>query len=123
MSENTKPELVGAFFANLNRNNKTIKRDRAVAITEDAQLLYKREVEDMEMQIKRLYREKEGMLDLSPTDANSLILASDFDAKAFVQKDIDLGVKIRNMEIKLNIAKNSFLSLFTGTESTTGGEE
>ena len=53
------------------------------------------------------------MLDLSPTTADSLVLASDFDSKAFVAKDIELGVKIRNLEIKLEIASNRYADLFT----------
>ena len=54
------------------------------------------------------------MLDLSPTDALSLVLASDFDSKAYVEKDIELGVKIRNAKIKLEIAKQRFNYLFGG---------
>ena len=105
-------DLKGAFFDNLNRNNRSIKRDRAIAITEDAKLLYKRNIEDMEMQMKKLNRERVNMLDLSPTSADSLILASDFDASAFVKKDIELGVKIRNLQITLDIAKESYSKLF-----------
>jgi len=105
----------GAFYVNLDRNNKTIKKDRAIAIAEDAQMIYKRELEDMEMGIKRLIRERANMLDLSPSNTDSLVLASDFDAKAFVTKDIELGVKLRNLEIKLEIAKQQYEYLF-GTE-------
>jgi hypothetical protein len=105
-------DLKGAFFDNLNRNNRSIKRDRAVAITEDAKLLYKRNIEDLEMQMKKLARERVNMLDLSPTSADSLILASDFDAPAFVKKDIELGVKIRTLQITLDIAKESYGKLF-----------
>ena len=54
------------------------------------------------------------MLDLSPTDARSLVLASDFDSSEYVVKDIELGVKIRNAEIKLNIAKKRYEYLFGG---------
>ena len=57
-------------------------------------------------------REQENMLDMSPKDANSLILASDFDSNSYTQKDIDLGVKIRNAEITLGIAKERFGYLF-----------
>lgn len=110
--ENVDSELKGAFFDNLNRNNKSIKRDRAIAITEDAKLLYKREIEDMEMQLKRLTRERVNMLDLSPTTADSLILASDFDAPQFVKKDIELGLKVRNLQIAYDIAKESYTKLF-----------
>lgn len=105
-------ELDGAFFANLNRNNKAIKKDRAISITEDAQLLYKREIEDMQTDLKRLKRDRVNMLDLSPSDTNSLKLASDFDAKDFVTKDIEIGVKIRNLEIKLEIATKQYDYLF-----------
>jgi len=57
-------------------------------------------------------REQENMLDLSPKDANSLILASDFDSNSYTKKDIEIGVKIRNAEITLEIAKNRYEYLF-----------
>jgi hypothetical protein len=105
-------EMKGAFVASLVRNNKRIREDRAIAIAEDAQTIYKREVEDLTMQIKKLKRERDAQLDLSPTTADSLVLASDFDAKKFVATDIDLGVKIRNLEIKLEIAAERYKNLF-----------
>ena len=52
------------------------------------------------------------MLDLSPEDANSLVLASEFDARAYVDKELELGVKIRNLEIKLEIAEKRYSYLF-----------
>lgn len=107
----------GVFFQSLKRNNSKIREDRAVAIAETAQLTYKREVEDLELAIKGMKRERDSMLDLSPTSADSLVLASDFDAKAFVAKDFDLGVKIRNSEIKLEIVKSRYNSLFIGAET------
>lgn len=106
-------EIKGTFVASLTRNNSQIKKDRALAIVEDAQMIYKREIEDLETTIKRTKRDRENMLDLSPDSATSLKLASDFDAKAFVQKDIDLGIKIRNMEITLEIATVRYKELFT----------
>ncbi|MCK9430022.1 MAG: hypothetical protein M0R17_08465 [Candidatus Omnitrophica bacterium] len=104
--------MKGAFVGSLIRNNKKIREDRAIAIAEAAQMLYKREVEDTELKIKQLKREREAMLDLSPTTADSLVLASDFDAKKFVEKDIQLGVSIRNLEITLEIAKTRYIHLF-----------
>lgn len=118
-------KLGGAFFANLNRNNSKIRGDRAIAITEDAQLLYKRELEDMEMKLKRLKRERESMLDLSPASADSLILASDFNAEEFVKKDIKLGIDIRNLQIAIDIARERFEVLFVEsgeTQTLTEGE-
>ena len=102
----------GAFISSLKRNNSKIKADRAEAIGEDAQLLYKRQIEDMKVSVKRMRREQENMLDLSPTNAISLTLASDFDAPAYVQKDIDLSFKIRNDTIKLELAIERYNYLF-----------
>ena len=112
-------KIDGAFYANLNRNNSKIRGDRAIAIAEDAQLLYKRELEDMEMRLKRLYRERDNLLDLSPTSADSLILATDFKSNEFVQKDIEIGVAIRQLEIKLQIARARYAVLFTAANPGT----
>ena len=105
-------EVVGAFIASLKRNNSKIREDRAIAIAESAEMIYKRTVEDLEMSIKGMKRDRENMLDMSPTDAQSLVMASDFDAVDFTKKDIDLGVKIRNAEITLEIAKDRYAILF-----------
>jgi hypothetical protein len=102
----------GAFVASLKRNNKKIRDDRAAAISEDTQLMYRRTVEDLEVAISRMKREQENMLDLSPESATSLMLASDFDCTTYVAKDVELGVKIRNAEIKLEIAKRRYAYLF-----------
>lgn len=106
----------GAFLESLKRNNAKIRDDRAAAIVEDAQIIYKREVEDIALQIKKLRREQENMLDLSPTHADSLVLASDFSAKDYVAKDLDLSIRIRNLEIKLDLAKARYAYLFGAAE-------
>jgi hypothetical protein len=105
---------VPAFQESLYRNNTKIRRDRADAIIEDAQLIYRREIEDLDLEMNRLKRELENMLDLSPTNAMNLTLATDFDAKGFVGKDIDIGLKIRNLEIKIGIARKRYAFLFGG---------
>ena len=105
MESTENKEVKGAFVSALVRNNKQIKDDRARAIGEDTELVYKRKIEDMEMSLKKMAREQENMLDLSPTNAMSLVLASDFDSDKYIEKDIELGLRIRNTEIKLEIAK------------------
>ena len=104
----------GAFLESLERNNTKIKHDRAVAIGESAELIYKRKVEDLEVNIKQMKRDQENMLDLSPTNSMSLIVASDFKADEYVKKDLALGIDIRNAEIELDIAKNRYNYLFGG---------
>jgi len=110
--EATVTTAAGAFIDSLKRNNKQIRADRADAIAEDAELIYKREIEDLDVTIKRMKRDQENMLDMSPDNAMSLKLASDFDAKEYTSKDLKLGVDIRNAEIKLEIARNRYKYLF-----------
>jgi hypothetical protein len=106
----------GAFVASLKRNNKQIKDDRAESIAEDAQMRYRRTVEDLDMAIKRMKRTRDNMLDLSPENSLSLMVASNFDSAKFVEEDIKLGIDIRNAEIKLKIAKAQYNHLFEGSE-------
>lgn len=112
--ENERIENEGAFASSLKRNNKQIRDDRAKVITEDTEVLYRRQIEDLEHAIKKMQREQENMLDLSPTNATSLVLASDFNSAGYVDKDLELGVKIRNAEIRLEIAKKRYAYLFGG---------
>lgn len=114
MPENETGQTKGAFYSSLKRNNKQIRDDRAIAIVEDTELVYKRQMEDLELSVKKMKREQENMLDLSPTDARSLVLASDFDSAEYVGKDVELGVKIRNTQIKLGIAQKRYAYLFGG---------
>ncbi len=104
--------LGGAFVDSLKRNNRKIREDRAIQIAETTEMIYKRKVEDIELLIKQLRRDRDNMLDLSPTTADSLVLASDFDARAFVDKELSIGVQIRNLEIQLDIAKTRYEFLF-----------
>ena len=70
MEEDLKPR----FIESLQRNNDKIREDRARTIGEDSELIYRRKVEDIELKIKRLEREQEGLIDISPLDKNSLTL-------------------------------------------------
>lgn len=105
-------EMKGKFFNTLTRTNSKIKRDRAISIAEVAQLKYKRRIEDLEQEQKDLRRDRVNMLDMSPKETTSLIPASDFNADQFVAKDIEIGLKLRNLEIQLEVARASYKNLF-----------
>ncbi len=110
MSDDLKPRFVDA----LRRNNDQIREDRAKTISEDSELIYRRKYEDIELKIKRLEREQDGQIDISPLDKNSLVFA-DFDPETFVLKDIELSLNIRNLKIQLEITKKRFEYLFGKT--------
>lgn len=116
-------EKTGAFLSSLKRNNKQIREDRAISIGEDAQLIYKRIIEDLEVGIKRMERDQENMLDLSPENATSLKLASDFNSQDYSEKDLELAMKIRNSKIKLKIARKRYGYLFEGTAGAQDASE
>lgn len=105
---------VAAFMDYLIRNNRQIREDRAEVIAEDTEITFRRAIEDIELRIKKLKRERDNMLDLAPDHALSLKLAENFNATEFVTKDLRLGVAIRNEEIKLDIAKTRYEFLFGG---------
>lgn len=107
MEEDLKPR----FIESLQRNNEQIREDRARTIGEDSELIYRRRVEDIELKIKRLEREQEGLIDISPLDKNSLTFA-DFQQEAFVQRDIELSLRIRNLNIQLEVSTKRFEYLF-----------
>lgn len=102
----------GAFMNVLTRTNKQIKKDRAESISEDTELTYQRKIQDMRLEKKKLIRERTNMLDLSPTNTQSLMLANDFNAAEFVKRDIELGIRLRELDIQLEIAEKQYFYLF-----------
>lgn len=102
---------VGAFFSNLKRNNKQIKEDRAQQIDEDVNLSYKRLVEDINMEIRKLTRKREAAMDLNPSTTQSLKM-EEIDPKQFVDEDLKDSVSIRNLTIKLDVALERYKYLF-----------
>ena len=110
MSDDVKD--LGAFESSLVRNNSQIKKDRAADIRLDAETVYKRQVEDLEIQIRKLVSRRSAALDLSPTNSMSLVPAGDFDGIAFATKDQELTLEIRTLKIRYICAKARFTHLF-----------
>jgi hypothetical protein len=104
--------MKGSLVISLTRGSKKIKADRAVAIAEGAKIKSKRTVEDLQMDIKDLKRSRENMLDMSPNDSTSLVIAKEFNPDKFILEYNDLGLQVRNKEIQLEIALASHLELF-----------
>lgn len=108
-------EKRGFLHESLSRTNKQIRTERGEAIYEDLEMAYKREIEDLERDLRREQRKQTNAFDFSPTNSQSLVMGKDFDAQE--TKDIDLksALEIHNLGIKLNIAKKRYNHLFGET--------
>jgi len=83
--------------------------------------MYKREVEDTELKIKQLKREREALIDLNPSNSTTIISVSDFDEKLFIAKDKELSLKIRDLTITLEILKERYSYLFENPQTVNHG--
>lgn len=102
----------GVFLSSLKRNNKQIRESRAVSIAEDTETLYRRKIEDLRLRIRRLERQREDSLDLSPTNATNLKPAENYNPEQFVENDLKLIISIKNEKVRLEEAEKAFLWLF-----------
>lgn len=104
----------GTFKIDLQRNFKQIKESRAESVSEDVEIIYKRKIEDLCHEIRNIERDRENiMLDLSPSNVTSaLVVPSDFNAEKFLEKDMQLGIRKREAEIKLDIVARRYEELF-----------
>lgn len=107
-------EVVGAFHESLVRTNRQIKADRAAAISEDVETVYRRKVEDLGLKIKRMKQSQSASLDFSPETAGTLKLQS-IDAESFSDGDLKACRDIRDLEITYELAKARYHYLFGKT--------
>lgn len=104
--------IEGALYQSLSRNNKEIRQDRADTIGEELEMTFSRGIQDLEMKLKRLSRERDSMYDFSPTNSQSLVMAKELHADEILIKDYQLSIQIRQVEIELDIAKSRYVYLF-----------
>ncbi len=112
MVDSTKVPEKGLFETLLTRNNRQLRDDRAQIIIEDAQLIFKRTIEDIQQNIKKVSRDRENMLDMNPDNKDVILNPSSFDSQKFVDNDLKLGLDLRNLRIKLEIAQERYDELF-----------
>lgn len=105
----------GFIAQSLGRSNKQIRAERGDAAQEDLEMVYKREVEDWQVKVKRLTRKRMNGFDFSPTNTQSLVMGKDLDADDIKEKDLALAQEIYNATIKLRLAIQSYNFLFGAT--------
>ena len=102
------------FQAQLTASFREIRKDRALGITEDTELEYKRTIEDLTRKVRGYNRQRENLLlDLAPANITSTrVVPADFAAKDFMEKDLAIGVNKRNDTIALELAVDRYEELF-----------
>lgn len=104
----------GVFKSDLMRTFKQLKESRAESVSEDVEIIYKRQIEDLCHQIRNYDRDRENLiLDLSPSSAFSgNVVPSDFKPADFLQKDVEIGLNKRDAIIRLEIVIERYEYLF-----------
>jgi len=102
------------FIDKLKRSYKQLKDDRAEAVVEELETSWKRRVEDLCHEIKKIDRDRNNLIDdLSPdVSFKTNVVPSDFDGNKFMEKDIELGIKRRNTIIKLEVTLSRYEDMF-----------
>lgn len=110
----TELENKGVFKQDLMRTFRQLKESRAESVSEDVEIIYKREIEDLCHRIRNYDRDRENLLlDLSPISAgNGAVVPSDFNPATFMQKDVEIGLNKRDAIIKLEIVISRYEYLF-----------
>ena len=111
MSEDKK-EIKGTLYQSLDRSNKQIRAERGEALAEQLETSFRRNVEDIRYDMKDLKRQRTNMFDFSPTNSQSLVMAKDVEARSIMKADNEISLKIRNLQIRLDIAEERYLDLF-----------
>lgn len=104
----------GVFKSDLMRTFKQLKESRAESVSEDVEIIYKRQIEDLCHQIRNYDRDRENLiLDLSPSSAFSgNVVPSDFKPADFLSKDVEIGLNKRDAIIRLEIVIERYEYLF-----------
>ena len=104
----------GVFKSDLMRTFKQLKESRAESVSEDVEIIYKRQIEDLCHQIRNYDRDRENLiLDLSPSSAFSgSVVPSDFKPADFLSKDVEIGLNKRDAIIRLEIVIERYIYLF-----------
>jgi len=114
-NKETKKGRLGYMHESLARTSKAIRMERGEAISEDLEMAYKREIEDLRSDIKKAKRNQLNMFDFGGTSTFSLIVAKDVEAKEIKDKDLVIALDIRNLNISLELAVERYEFLFGGT--------
>jgi hypothetical protein len=106
------------FVAQLSRENKQIKIDRARRIGEACSDAQMKLVMDVKSKIRSKQNRLDEMTDLSADNQSTTtnLISKNFDADAFVLEINNLKVDIANLEVELEVAEETSNEWFNITE-------
>jgi hypothetical protein len=97
-------------------DEKPASRVAATPPGQEPQSIYKREIQNLARLIQYLKKQQEDLAAKTPTEAETSEITDAIDSGAYVSKEIEIAVKIRDLEKKLELAKKRYQFLF-GTPS------
>jgi hypothetical protein len=78
----------------------------------EPQLIYKRAIQKLARLIQCLKKQQEDLAGMTPTEAETSEITGAIDSGAYISKEIEIGVKIRDLEKKLESARKKYQFLF-----------
>jgi len=103
----------GTFASMLVRTNSKLRTDRGLIIVGATEKSYRRTIEDLQDEMDNLTIDQSSMMDINPGNTQTIINPTDFDHAGYVKRDLEMGIRIRNTQIKLEVAKERYEALFT----------
>jgi len=100
----------GLFLSKLGKNTSELNEDRISSIHESAKISYKRQIENVEMEIKNNNIAREEHLDLFSN--GEMMKAADFDPDGFVKMDAETTFNIKRLELVLEALEERYAKLF-----------
>lgn len=108
----------GALMASLMRQPGQVKKDRAEIIDRAGKRYYKRRIEDLQAELEELEAGREAQLDMSPSEINRIVTASEFQSKEFCDRDMETTMRIREVRVKLEEYHKRYEYLFSEEAET-----
>lgn len=96
--------MKGKFFNAISRTEEEVSKERAEGIAEETELVFRRQVEDTELELKQLERQKKETLNVINLD--------NFKSNKFVDDQLSLAIKINNVKKRLVIIKEQYAEMF-----------
>jgi len=107
------PDLRNSPFLNkISRSNKELRQDRALIIAKGTEKALRRKIEDFNDNLESLKLSLANLLDINPSNTHTIINPSDFDAAAYIRTAEEIDLKMRDITIRRDLAKERYDQLF-----------